>query len=219
MRLFKQLMQRQESQWLPTEVFITVMDGFARRFISDSRRSSSLNALMGDENWHHLTEQGHLTPAERRNEFIELYISNIKRDMDHSALTLKFSMRDGRNRHIYHLIYVTTHIKGIITMKSAMWRKTQTSNEMVFSEWVENRNEAGEIIDKRPDQVAQRLYELMKNKFQGRRVPGRYLDEYIWLDTPYISNVKVQLKKLLGPYATNAERAFENIVYQFPHVE
>lgn len=215
MRLFKQLMQRQDGQWLPTEVFITVMDGFARRFISDSRKSSSLNALMGDENWHHLTEQGHLTPAERRNEFIELYISNLKRDIDR-ALTLKFGMRDGRNRHIYHLIYVTCHIKGIKTMKPAMWRKTQTSNEMVFSEWVENRNECG-AIDK--DEVAKRLYELIRNEYRGVLVPGNEIDDFIWLHTPYISNVKDRLKKLLKSYAMNTERAFEKIVYRFPHIE
>lgn len=118
---------------LPTEVFITVMDGFARRFISDARKSSSLNALMGKENWHHLTEQGHLSAEERRNEFIDLYISNLKDDI-RNALTLKFDMKDGRNRHIYHLIYLTSHIKGIQAMKRAMWQKTQRPTEMVFSE-------------------------------------------------------------------------------------
>lgn len=104
-------------------------------------------------------------------------------------------------------------------MKSAMWRKTQTSTAMVFSEWVENRNEGENIVDKRPDQVAQCLYESIKNRFAGERVTGSELDEYIWLDTPYISNAKVPLKKLLNPYATNGERAFEKIVYEFPHVE
>ncbi len=215
MRLFKRLMERQADQWLPTEVFITVMDGFANRFISDSRKSSSLNALMGDENWHRLTGQSHLTPAQRREDFIELYISNLKRDIN-KALALKFGMKDARNRHIYHLIYLTCHIKGIQTMKTSMWKKTQTSTEMVFSEWVENRSEGGNIVDKHKDQVALCIFELIINRFAGCRVRGSELDKFIWLETPYISNVKVPLKKLFNPYAKNQEKAFENIVYEFP---
>lgn len=215
MVLFKQLMQRQANQWLPTELFITVMDGFARRFISDARKATSLNALMGDENWHHLTEQGHLTPEQRRTEFIQLYISNFKRDIP-KAITLKFGMRDKRNRHIYHLIYLTTHIKGIQTMKTAMWKRTQTSTEMVFSEWVENRGDGGNLVDKDKAKVAQCLFELFKNHFKGESVIGKTLDDHIWLCTPYISNVKVELKKLLNQFALNNEKAFENILYKFP---
>lgn len=202
MRLFKQLLERQAGQWLPTEVFITVMDGFA-------------SALMGHENWHHLTEQAHLSPEQRRSEFIQLYIENLKQGI-RNALALKFGMKNNQNRHIYHLIYVTCHIKGIKTMKTAMWNRTQTSTNMVFSEWVENRGEGENIVDKEPDQVAQCLYELIKSKFRGENVDGKTLDEYIWLCTPYISNVKNRLKNLLNEYATNRERAFEKIEYQFP---
>lgn len=219
MKLFKQLLERQANEWLPTEIFITVMDSFARRFISDSRKSSAINALMGAENWHHLTEQSHLSPEQRRNDFIELYISNLKKDIP-EAITLKFGMKDQRNRHIYHLIFLTSHIKGIEAMKKAMWKKTQTSTEMVFSEWVENRNNDGaNLVDKDKKQVAQCLYELITNEFRGSLVDGKRLELYIWLETPYISNVKVELKKLLRSYAKNDERAFENIRYKFPLVK
>lgn len=215
MTSFKKLLERQENRWLPTEVFITVMDGFARRFISDSRKSSSINELMGYENWHHLTEQSHLTPAERRDQFIQLYIDNLVQDIP-KAFVLKFGMKNKNNRHIYHLIYLTSHIKGIKGMKEAMWRKSQSATEMVFSEWTENRGESGNIVDKTKAQVAQHLSELIKIEFSGLKVRGSELEVYIWLETPYISNVKNELKKLFKIYEKNNERAFEKIQYQFP---
>ncbi|XP_037044334.1 uncharacterized protein LOC119080198 [Bradysia coprophila] len=215
MKSFKKLMERQDGKWLPTEVFITVMDGFARRFISDSRQSSSINALMGYENWHYLTEQDNLTPEQRRTEFIKLYIDNLVQGIP-KALVLKFSMRNNNNRHVYHLIFLTSHIKGIKSMKEAMWKKTQNATEMVFSEWMENRNASESIIDKTREQVARCLSELIKNEFSGLTVRGSKLELYIWLETPYISNVKNNLKKLFKTYAINSERAFEKIKYQFP---
>lgn len=215
MTLFKKLMERQEDRWLPTDVFITVMDGFAGRFISDARKSSSINALMGYENWHHLTEQGHLTPAERREQFIQLYIDNLKMGLP-KAFVLKFGMKNQYNRHIYHLIYLTCHIKGIKGMKQSMWRKTQSATEMVFSEWVENRDGDGNIVAKTKEEVVQRLSELIKNEFSGLKVRGSELEVYIWLETPYISNVKNGLKRLFKSYALNSERAFERIEYKFP---
>lgn len=217
MELFKHLMQRQDSQWLPTEVFITVMDGVAVSDMNRSRNAASLNALMGDTNWRHLTKQG-LTTPQRRSGFIELYIKNLKRNIS-KALTLKFGMKNDKDHHIYHLIYLTCHIRGIQTMKRAMWKRTQNSTEMVFSEWFENCNEGGNIVDKLPDQVAQCLYVRIKNNFGGKTVFGNVIDEYIWLETPYISNVKRELKQLLKPYAINTEKAFERIEYRFPLVE
>lgn len=215
MTLFKQLIYRQAHQWLPTEVFITVMDGFAGRFISDARKASSLNALMGSSNWHHLTEQGHLTPEERRNSFIQLYISNLKQDIG-QALTLKFGMRNNRNRHIYHLIYLTCHISGIKCMKTAMWKTTQSTTDMVFSEWVESRNDGGNIVDKNKKEIAKCIYDLFKTEYKGKLVDGKILEWYIWLKTPYICNVKIELKKLLSPFKVNNETAFEKIKYRFP---
>ena len=221
MRVLRKLLsrRRESGKRIPTELFATIMDSFARRFISESNcsKKTCLTELMGDsESWDHLTKPNDFTSDERREEFIRIYIENLIQGMG-DARVLKFSMRNQLNRHVYHMVSVTTHLSGFIRMKRAMFMETNTKDEvMTFSEWNENKYGDHEVVlNKTKEEMAILIANLVLDKYGNEgSVTGKTIDNFV-NGSPYCFNSKVQLKAILKPYQVTNTCKFTEQCYDF----
>ncbi len=120
-----------------TEVFINVMYGFANRWFKTRNYQKTLSLWLGmkESEWKQIVFNEE-TPEMRMRSFIKLYIEQLTVDSKERC-HLKFAMRNVQNRFIYSLIFVTGHIKGLKEMKREMSKCSQSTEEFLFSEWVE----------------------------------------------------------------------------------
>lgn len=204
--------EKKYEKYLPAEVFLTVFDGFGRRFISDARDSPTINNLMDQINWWYLCQQKQLPAPERREEFLQVYITNLKSKI-YKSIILKFAMKDQISGVFHRLIYLTSDIKCIKAMKTSMWKQSDNAEEMKYSKWDGTAIMANDVDT---DMIADLLFDQIKTTYQGETISGETIGQFVWLETLFLFSCKQSLKKLLQNFAINNERTFEKIMYSFP---
>ncbi|XP_053373658.1 uncharacterized protein LOC128546652 [Mercenaria mercenaria] len=122
--------------------------------------------------------------------------------------SLLFEMRGRNNNIIYHLIFVTDHIKGVEIMKEAMNCCSQNEGEMTMSDYQFYRNGCVLNLGNTQDVtvVANTIYE----KFAGcSKINVLHVKNYVLLDTPYVFR-----KKSLAVMEKEQTPRLENVVDQ-----
>lgn len=158
------------------EVMVTFMDGFINRF-HGTLQERALNGLYGTDAW---KEIGGDDAAAK---YVDLYKSQLVKAGARYVRT--FRMDGSGNRHLYHLVYATKHIRGLKAIKTAMQKASQTG-EYSFSDTTDPRQQL--IIDPKAAGVwgpkaAAKIFE----KFRGaRNVPVGEIEEYVLADTEYL---------------------------------
>lgn len=216
------LMRKILSSTAKAEIFVNVMDGFANRFFNVDTRARAINRLTGVENaeWRAIVhEAGPMNDkskkaiAARRNAFIGFYIDQLSTSTSREIYHLKFGMRNERNRHKYHLVFVAQHPKAIKEMKRAMTDQSIARDDFMFSEFDKKR---GVVRD---TDTLERIKELILEQFAGTDVIGEEVERFVWMKTIYIFNKKVQLKKEFSDYIKVHNSKFDKILFKFPERE
>ncbi|MEW6446658.1 MAG: three-Cys-motif partner protein TcmP [Bacillota bacterium] len=165
-----------------SEVFINFPFDKINRFIGVPEYEKTLDEAYGCPDWREIRS---LPPGKQRHEKIhELYLSQLH-DIAGVNFTLLFTMRDAKNRDLYHLIFGTKHIKGLDEMKQAMWRVDPTGN-FQFSDFSYDPNQL-KLFPSTPD--FNELAVLIWGRFKGRSMRIQEVEEWVITGTKrYASN-------------------------------
>ena len=115
--------------------------------------------------------------------YVELYRSQLEKTGARYVRT--FKVNGSGNRHIYHLVYATKHIKGLKAIKKAMQSASQ-SGEYSFSDATDPQQQL--IIDHRDAGVwVPRAAAKVFERFRGtRNVPIEQVEEYVLAETEHL---------------------------------
>lgn len=190
-----------------TELFLNVMFSSAIRWVNSPKYNDAFKIFLGEENSEWKTTV--LKNNENKTEsFIRYYVQKLTQDRRYHHV---FGMKDQRNKHIYQLVYVTQYFKALIAMKRAMIKNSQESEKFVYSEFMEKHP-----INKLSDtQIRQIITQKIKEEFNGFEVYGRDIDRFVWEHTPFIFNLKKELKKDLEQFIAKKSGKFEEIFFKF----
>lgn len=194
-----------------TELFLNVMFSSAIRWVNSSKHNNAFNEFLDEENcdWKKTVFKDDENKTES---FIRYYVEKL---IEHEHIYHHiFGMKDNRNRHIYQLVYTTKHFNALITMKTAMINNSQETNRFVYSEFIENNPERG-LSKMTKEDIKMKLVEMIKEKFKGEIVHGRTITRFVWEDTPFIFNLKVELKKEFKKFVVNQTNQFGEMIFNF----
>ena len=158
------------------EIMATFMEGFIKRFHTEAE--GALDELYGAADWRKIP-CGNSTDIT----YVDLYKQKLK---DAGAKYVRTFQMSGPNGNlIYHLVYATTHIKGIKAAKTAMWAVSRTG-EYEFSDRTDPRQQV--VVDYKDDGVwMPRAASLVLERFRGKKnVAVEDVEEYVLADTPYL---------------------------------
>ena len=163
----------------------TFMDGFINRFHAEAE--GALDELYGAADWREIPGGNSAD-----NAYVDLYKQKLKDAGAKYVRTFRMSGPDGRL--IYHLVYATTHIKGVKAAKTAMWEVSRTG-EYEFSDRTDPHQEV--VVDYKDDGVwVPCAASLVLERFRGKKnVAVEDVEEYVLADTPYLFK-KLILKEL-----------------------
>jgi hypothetical protein len=207
MALFQELLSRPRC-----EVLINFMDSYVNRFCSVQRVSECIDLLYGSTNWTDALQPG-LSSIERRDILLNSYMNNLN-----ASSKLRFGMRDKQDRHIYHLIFASNHIKGLEVMKRSMASASQELDVFVFSEKhsMSMKKEVGhETTTAYKLYCTQKLNILFRSIFHSQKIKGEELVKYVLYETPFIFNYKNMMRKALKDCELVGNRKFDEILYYF----
>ncbi|XP_031557194.1 uncharacterized protein LOC116305417 [Actinia tenebrosa] len=160
------------------ELYITLMTSFMHRFFTQNR--DRIGEVFGME-----PEVLEILRIEDESHFVDtladLYVEKLGESSDHA---LTFEMRDIRNRRLYHLIFATSHIEGLKSMKKSFNRGTQEQNTFSLSDFkILRKNIPLNLGNQQtPEEVAKVIFD----KFKGEQVRISKVERFVWLDTPYV---------------------------------
>lgn len=235
MSLMRQIISRRAS-----EVFVSVMYGYMNRRLGNMQEKYQENFKilldLDESDWCQMRDNlrdNNRPCMERQREFRDCYVKQLG-----AAFPLKFTMRNKQNRYTYDLIFATGHMKGFISMKTAMLRQVQGTptepDHFYFSEFdhfklIEFQESGGDTGASNSKWVSPKLMteeERLKDlesrivgNFQSCSwVTGKMIEDFIWLKTPYKPE-KNALKKALRSYLCGEQfprMAFDKMVFMFP---
>jgi three-Cys-motif partner protein len=181
------------------EVMINLMTGYIVRFVNNERVESCLTDLYGGEHWKTSAEWSSLTPLARQEHLVEAYKESLK---SAGALYVwEFRVRGKNNSTIFHLVFATKHRKGLIQMKSAMWKNQFTSymgERMAFSDRFA-RMDDGQLAAHGPglnEHDHKELEALITQKFVGTTTSWAAVEDFVWQKTQFIFQVET-IKRLI----------------------
>jgi len=163
-----------------SEVFITFMSGFIKRFLDDEK-AQALNRLFKTDEWKKIRD----TPGPREQQVLELYTKQLRACCNIKYL-LSFKMINKFNQVIYHLIFCTKHIRGLEVMKEAIWRVDKTGN-FTFSDRIPtSQSSITSFVDSKwgPHWVPNAARQVY-SKFSGKEVPLGEIKEFVLTETIY----------------------------------
>jgi three-Cys-motif partner protein len=169
-----------------TEIFVTFMSGFLKRFISKPEYKIIFNNLFGDNGWEKANE---LNGKDKEAFLVNYYCSKLK---EKAKYVKHFEMRDKDYKLIYHLVFGTKHLSGLKAMKESMF-KVDKLQEYKFAD--STNPEQSYIIDYFGEElwIQHAGTELLK-KFSGKIMDVEKIEEYVIESTPYVFRKKILSK-------------------------
>lgn len=161
-----------------SEILITFMTGFLKRFIEIPEYKVIFDKLFGDSGWEKFNTIG---KEEKENFLINYYVSKIK---EKAKYVRHFEMRDESDRIIYHLVFGTNNLRGLEVMKGSMF-KVDKLQEYKFSDSTDPKQ--AYLIDYFSEKywIQKAGNDLLKN-FNGKMVDLDQIKEYTLVNTPYV---------------------------------
>ncbi|XP_031552933.1 uncharacterized protein LOC116290091 [Actinia tenebrosa] len=167
------------------ELYINLMTSFMHRLFTQNRdRIGEVFGMEPDvlETFRNDDESDFV------NTLADLYVEKLRESSDYA---LTFEMKDIRNRRLYHLIFATSHIKGLKAMKESFNRGTQEQNTFSLSDYKILKNDIPLDLDLRNKQKPMQVANVIFDKFWGERyVRIRDIEDFVWLKTPYVYRKK-----------------------------
>ncbi len=102
------------------EVLITFMSSYILRF-HDEKKESALDELYGTPEWRKILDMDN--PEEKEKFVVDLYVRQLEQAGTKFHRT--FKMIGKNNQPLYYLVFATTHIAGLESMKEAMMKVDQ----------------------------------------------------------------------------------------------
>lgn len=176
-------------QYAKSETLINFAFDPVNRFLTAPTHERIFDKLYGCPHWREFRkEEG----TKRHKGLLDLYISQIKSAAG-AQYVLPFTMRDTRNRELYHLVFATKHPSGLDHMKQAMWRVDPSGN-FQFSDYAYNPSQV-RLFPPEPD--FGELAELIWQHFRGLLVPSSEVRNWVVTDTKYATNHVVRALTIL----------------------
>ena len=158
------------------EIMITFMSAFVARFL-DPKHENTMDKLYGTQDWRPAREkQG----QERHKFLLDLYVTQLKQKNDVKFVST-FRMHDKNNRVIYDLIFATKHWKGMLLMKTAMWKIIENGTYR-FSD----KMAAGQTHLLSADDYTNICAQHIQTKFEGLTVNVESVRDFVLIELPYI---------------------------------
>ncbi|MDQ2881438.1 MAG: three-Cys-motif partner protein TcmP [Actinomycetota bacterium] len=169
------------------ELFIYFDFNSAMRFSTSGVVDSRFEALFGTDEFKAAPESG-----EQRKVFLhDLYQRQLS-DVCGFEYVQSFEMINEKNRIPYYLFYCTRNLKGLATMKEAMWKIAPTGDYR-FSDML-----AGQPILFGEDVDTQPLQDELGRYFAGKSVTITQVEDYVVGHTPFAkTHVKKKTLKLM----------------------
>lgn len=154
-----------------SELFITFMSGFINRFLESERHHETLTSIFSNEQ---LSDLQAIQDTEERSErMLYFFKENLKSRINSKGeqkelYDIGFKTRDCNNNKLYHLLYLTSHEKGMEVMKKAMY-DVSSDGSYTFSDFGFNPNQTS-LLDYSNEKVwiVEAANEL-KNRFTGTK--------------------------------------------------
>lgn len=159
-----------------TEIFVTFMSGFLKRFIRQPQYKTIFNDLFGDNGWEKANE---LDGSNREDFLLNYYCSKLE---EKAKYVKHFQMSDKNGKLIYHLVFGTNHLRGLAVMKDSMF-KVDKLQMYKFSDATDPNQKSisdyfhTDWMDDAGDQLVKRFSSETKDLEE--------IKEYILVYTPY----------------------------------
>ncbi|MGH9974598.1 MAG: three-Cys-motif partner protein TcmP [Nitrososphaeraceae archaeon] len=162
-----------------TEVLITFMDGYIKRFI-DERNSAVLNELFGCNEWRKASS----VSRDKEQFLLELYTKQLHQIVG-QVYTRTFGMKDRNDRHIYNLLFATKNLKGLEVMKEVMF-KIDRRGAYKFSDKTHPHQKF--LIDYVTEENSwiSRAADMVFHEFKKNTVNLDKIEEFVISKTPYV---------------------------------
>ncbi|KAL3860136.1 hypothetical protein ACJMK2_010301 [Sinanodonta woodiana] len=171
------------------EAFINFMSSYVNRFKNVKSNETAIIELYGfsDEERNECLQNLQVMSDHDEdgiNRCVQMYETKLKKQAE-STYILGFTVRNKKNVRLYHLIFITNHIKGFKAMKEAMKSGSQDADSLSVSDYhVEKNGMQLSLVNKQDIRVvAAKIYE----RFQGQNnVNIKVIENFIWFKTPYV---------------------------------
>lgn len=189
-----------------TELFLNVMFSSAIRWVNSPNYNNTFNKFLDEENCEWKTTV--LRDTNKTESFIRYYVKKLT-EGDRKLYHHVFGMKDQQNRSIYQLVFVTQHFKALTAMKAAMINNSQETEKFVYSEFMEKFP----INKLSKTQIMEILIPKIKETFDV--INGANIARFVWEETPFIFNLKNELKKKFRQFIVEDSRRFDEIIFDF----
>lgn len=160
------------------EVLITFMYQSINRFVDVESQWPHLDELYGTTEWREVLKAK--SPKERLSILHSVYKNQLETNAG-AKYVLPFEMEDSGGRTKYFLFFCTNNLKGLSSMKKAMWDVDPTGDfRFAYSS---NPNQL-QLIDTEPD--FEQLRNQVISEFRGKDVSVEMLEEFILVNTPFL---------------------------------
>ena len=171
------------------EVLITFMTGFVNRFL-DPIHEDAVTKLYGSNEF--LKAKSMSSAKNRINFLLETYEKKLKEN-NGVRYVLSFEMVGKDNNVMYHLIFGTTHWRGLEVMKKAML-KVDGRGQYSFSDRLGSSQKFfGDINN--TEEWMKTVAKLIFERFQGQCVSIEQIHEFVIVHTRYL--FKKEILKIL----------------------
>lgn len=193
-----------------TELLVNVMFSSIIRWVGSTKLNKTLNKFLGENSsdWKKTVLRDGVNKGES---FVRYFVEKLTQGQN-DLLHHKFAMKDQRNTNIYQLVYFTRHMKGFIAMKTAMINQSQETDTFIYSEF----NASKSINNKLSKiEIEEDVIKRIKEKFDNETVSGKKIGLFVWMETPYIFNLRRELKKDLEKFIIKESTKFDEMIFDF----
>ena len=162
-----------------TEVLITFMDGYIKRFI-DEKRSGVLNELFGCNEWRNAS-----SVSRNKEQFLlDIYTKQLHKIVG-DVYTKTFGMKDHNDRHIYNLLFATKNLKGLKVMKETMFKIDRRGAYKFSDKTHPYQKFLIDYVTKENSWIA-KAADLVFDEFRKNTVDLDKIEEFVISKTPYV---------------------------------
>ena len=183
------------------EIFINFMSSFVNRFFETNIEAvCDLYGLGVPKCLDNLDIRAyineHVDPSSNQNQdgdriqtVVKNYEEALKARMETKFL-VTFEIRNKGNVRLYHMIFITQHMKGLQTMKDTMIKATQEPGQFSMSDYkVIRKKEHLNFVNQQSDEdVAKVIYNTFANSTSPVSIED--VKYHVWVETPYVFRKK-----------------------------
>jgi three-Cys-motif partner protein len=163
------------------EVFINFSVDSINRFIGTDEVSIHIAELFGSEDVIELIKSSGKNRIRDLRDLYQLMLA------EHAKFVRYFEMRNNNNRVIYYLFFCGNNSLGHLRMKDAMW-KVSSEGDFSFSD----STDPDQIILFTKDDFGNEVFNLLKEKFNSRKVDVKEIKQYVEDYTPFLDKHSTQ---------------------------